>query len=233
MLLNKFYLQLRMNFEILVEGTSDKTALWPLMSKILGDRGAPQTWCIRKHQGKGKISDNPALPPDPKNKTLLHNLCSKLRAYGNEQRDDLVVIVVIDLDDYGDCKKLKEELLALLKYCPNRPKCLFRIAIEEIEAWYFGDRNAILQAYPKAKKSILDNYVQDSVCNTWEKLADAIYSGGSQALTDKGRRNYRVLQQKNEWANEISQNIDVENNVSPSFQYFRDGIRGFAEKPKN
>ena len=171
-----------MRFEILVEGLSDKTALWTLMKKILGERGNPHTWCIRKHQGVGEIPENPSEKPDPKNRTLLHNLPSKLRAYGEEEDQDLAVVVLADLDERPSCIVFKKELTALLKHCPAKPKCLFRIVNEELEAWYLGDKRAILKAYPKAKIDELENYVQDAQCGTWEQLAEAIFPGGLKKL---------------------------------------------------
>jgi len=37
-------------------------------------------------------------------------------------------------------------------------------------------------SYPRAKRDVLDRYVQDRVCGTWELLADAVYPGGSTAI---------------------------------------------------
>jgi hypothetical protein len=95
------------------------------------------------------------------------------------------VIVVVDLDE-KDCKTFKQELLDVLNLCLVAPTTLFRIAIEEGEAWLLGDRNAVVTAYPKARINVLDNYDQDSICGTWELLADAIYPGGSIALRKAG-----------------------------------------------
>lgn len=55
-----------------------------------------------------------------------------------------------------------------------------------MEAWYLGDRNALLRAYPRAKKEVLNRYVQDSICDTWELLADALYAGGSASIKKAG-----------------------------------------------
>jgi len=41
---------------------------------------------------------------------------------------------------------------------------------------------AIKAAYPRARASVLSKYVQDSICGTWEMLADAVLTGGSKAL---------------------------------------------------
>lgn len=214
-----------MHFEFLVEGQAELTALSILLPKILGDYKRPHTWKIHKHRGIGRIPDNPGSPPDPRDPTLLHNLPSKLRAYGNAEDPDLVVVVLVDLDDRPNCVTFKNELRNLLNYCLQKPSYLVRIAIEELEAWFLGDPVAIKQAYPQVKQSILNEYVQDSQCGTWERLADAIYPGGLQALGKYGKRSVRILEQKRIWASKICPFIDEQNNQSPSFQAFRDGVK--------
>ncbi len=95
-----------------------------------------------------------------------------------------------------------------------------------LQAWFFGDQPALKKVYPKIRQSILDGYAQDSQCGTWEKLADVIYPGGMNAIGQQlGKRSVRTLEQKRVWAKEICPHMDVENNRSPSFQCFRDGIR--------
>ena len=217
-----------MHFEILVEGQADLTAISILMPKVLCVYGSPHTWKIHKHRGVGRIPDDPGLKPNKNDPTLLHNLASKLRAYGNEGRDDLVVVVLVDLDDRPDCVLFKSDLLRLLDYCQKQPRTLFRIPIEELEAWFFGDQVALKQAYPNARQQELDAYTQDSRCGTWEKLADAIYPGGLKALGQHGKRSVRILEQKRIWAKEICPLLDVEVNQSPSFRGFRDGVRRMA-----
>jgi len=100
---------------------------------------------------------------------------------------------------------------------------MFRLAIEEMEAWYFGDREALLQAYPRARKDALDRYVQDSVCGTWELLADAVYQGGSKKVKAAGWPLPGQL--KHEWAGRIGPLLVVDRNQSPSFGKLRDGLR--------
>lgn len=214
-----------MHFEFLVEGQTELTALSILLPKILGDYKRPHTWRIHKHRGIGRIPDNPESRPNTRDSTLLHNLPSKLRAYGNEEDPNLVVVVLVDLDDRSSCVTFKKELYNLLNYCPQKPSYLVRIAIEELEAWFLGDPEAIKQAYPQVKQSILKEYVQDSQCGTWERLADAIYPGGLQALGKNGKRSVRILEQKRIWASKICPLIDEQNNQSPSFQAFRDGVK--------
>jgi len=215
-----------MHFEILVEGQSEVIALSNLMDKIVGKYREPHTWKIHKHQGRGKIPENPEIPPNIRDKSLLHNLPAKLRAYGAEEKSDLVVVVLVDLDDRNDCAAFKNELVALLDYCDKKPRALFRIAIEELEAWYLGDLAALKLAYPDIKQDIFDNYAQDSQVGTWEILAEMVYPGGLDALhAIKGKRSSLVLQEKANWTKNICPHLNVEKNQSPSFCCFRDGLR--------
>jgi hypothetical protein len=112
--------------------------------------------------------------------------------------------------------------------CNPKPKTQFCIAIEEGEAWYLGDFAAIKKAYPKAKQKVLDSYTNDSICGTWEKLADAVYSGGSKELSKL--RWQGVGKEKSNWAKKIPPHMDVDNNLSPSFGYFRDKLRGLTSQ---
>jgi len=214
-----------MHFEILVEGQSELTALSILMSKIIGEYNNPHTWKIHKHRGIGKIPGDLTAQSNRNDQTLLHNLPAKLRAYGDEEDLDLVVVVLADLDDRDDCVAFKNELVALLDHCDKKPRSLFRIAIEELEAWYLGDSAALKLAYSDVRQDILDRYVQDSQMGTWEALAEIVHSGGLDALTSKGKRSPLVLQEKVNWAKNICPHLDVEHNQSPSFCCFRDGLR--------
>lgn len=214
-----------MHFEILVEGQVELTALSILMKDIVGEYGNPHTWKIHKHRGIGRIPDDPSVDPNKHDQTLLHNLPARLRAYGREDRSDFVVVVLVDLDDRSDCITFKNDLASLLSYCDAEPRTLFRIAIEELEAWFLGDQAAIRSAYPRAKQAVLESYEQDSQCGTWEKLADVVHPGGSSALRKHGKRSVRILEQKWVWAKEICPAMNVDDNQSPSFQQFRDGLR--------
>jgi len=113
--------------------------------------------------------------------------------------------------------------MALLHRCNPAPTTLFRLAIEEMEAWYLGDRQALMLAYPKARKEVLNGYQQDSVCGTWELLADAVYPGGQRAIHKAGWPLPGEI--KHEWAKRIGPHMRVEDNQSPSFCKFRDGLR--------
>ena len=138
--------------------------------------------------------------------------------------DFSAVVVVVDSDD-KDCVKFKQDLLDVLYGCDPRPNTLFRIAIEESEAWLLGDRAAVKAAYPNARDAVLNTYFQDSICGTWEVMADAVHPGGSLPL----RVGYQVAgKAKSDWAKEIAPHMDVDANKSKSFQVFRDGVRNLA-----
>ena len=133
-----------------------------------------------------------------------------------------VLFVVCDLDDRC-LKRFRQELLTVLHACNPKPETRFCIAIEEGEAWLLGDMPAIMAAYPQARNAVLNGYINDSICGTWELLADAVFPGGSGALKKKGWR--AVGREKSVWATKIAPRMDVENNDSPSFRYFREKLR--------
>ncbi len=215
-----------MHFEILVEDMSGKITLESVMKKILGQNGDNHTYRIFSYKGIGHIPKNLKGKTDPKKQMLLNQLPKMLKAYGKSLRySPAAVVVVVDLDN-KDCLTFKKELIDILNSCNPKPTTLFRIAIEEGEAWLLGDHNAIKSAYPHAREQVLKTYVQDSICGTWEKLADAVYSGGSQKLKKLGWP--YTGQAKCEWAEKIAPYLDVEHNESKSFQVFCDGIRNLA-----
>lgn len=121
--------------------------------------------------------------------------------------------------------KLLETLAQELNFCDKKPRVLYRIAIEELEAWYLGVVNALRQAYPAAKLEKLADYVQDSQTGTWELLVDIIHPGGLAELYAKGKHSPLVREEKLKWAKTIAPYMDVEQNRSASFCCFRDGLR--------
>ncbi len=213
-----------MHFEILVEDQSGKTALDILLPKIIG---SSHTYKVYPYKGCGRIPKNLSGKADPQKRQLLDRLPKLLRGFARTHAQYspstlAVVIVVVDLDNRCQ-KEFLAELHQLLSRCLPRPVAHFCLAIEEGEAWLLGDLPAINSAYPNAEEKVLSSYVNDEICGTWEKLADAIYPGGSAVLRkanwgDRGRI-------KSEWAANICPHLDIENNRSPSFIYFRDKLR--------
>ena len=214
-----------MHFEVLVEGQSDKIALEIVLEKILGTDRLKHSWRIHAYKGLGRLPRNLKTDSDIAKRLLLGCLPQVLRGYGKSLDSSAAVIVVVDLDN-RDCMAFKQELLDVLATCDPRPETLFRIAIEEGEAWLLGDRVAVEAAYRSAKKAILNSYVQDSICGTWELLADAVHPDGSHRLKGSGWR--ETGKAKCDWARTIAPHMDVNRNRSKSFQAFRDGVKSLA-----
>ena len=214
-----------MHFEVLVEDRSGKEALEIMMEKILGANSPEHSWRIISYKGSGRIPKDLRGVTDPRKRILLDQLPSRLRGYGKSLDSWSSVLVVVDLDA-RDCMAFKRELLDVLDACYPRPSTLFRIAIEEGEAWLLGDLDAVRAAYPNAKDSVLNGYEQDSICGTWEVLADAVHSGGAARLKATGYPELGIA--KCEWAQRIALHMDMDKNRSKSFQVFRDGVRNLA-----
>ena len=209
-----------MHIEFLVEDSSGEKLLSQLLPQILGQQGAPHTWRLKAYKGIGRIPQGLSVKADPAKRILLDQLPRLLQGYGKTPGIDAVV-VVLDTDR-RDCKEFLQELGALVERCKSAPRTLFRMAIEEMEAWYLGDRQGLLKAYPRAKREVLARYVQDSVCNTWELLADAVHAGGATAIKKAGWP--LPGQIKHEWAEKIGPHMRIDQNSSPSFMKFRDGL---------
>jgi len=219
-----------MHFEILVEDQSGKRALDIIVPKLTGK---DDTFRVIAYHGVGRIPANLSGKIDPRKRILLDQLPRLLRGYGRTHANypagyDAAVVVVCDLDDRC-LTTFRGELVGILQGIdPPRPNAWFCLAIEEGEAWLLGDRQAVLLAYPQARRNVLDDYVSDSVCGTWEKLADAVYPGGVAALSKRGWQAVGI--EKSRWAEKISLAMNIDRNSSPSFQYFRRTIGALSPR---
>lgn len=217
-----------MHFEVLVEDLSGKKVLDILIPKIIGDQ---HTFRVIEYRGIGHIPKNLKSSTDASKRILLDQLIRLLRGYGRTfasypENYPAAVIVVCDLDD--KCLKVfRQDLFTVLNACNPRPVTRFCIAIEEGEAWLLGDIPAIKIAYPNARDNILNSYTNDAICGTWELLADAIFQGGATGLKKRGWQ--AVGKEKSIWATRIALNMNVNNNKSPSFCYFRQKIQELME----
>ena len=218
-----------MHFEILIEDLSGKKALDLLLPKLIDE--TQHTFKVISYKGIGRIPKNLGRGKDASKRNLLNQLPRLLRGYGNtfsKYTEDCPasVFLVCDLDDKVRSDFL-QELNDVLNACHPKPETRFCIAIEEGEAWFLGDRAAIKQVYPRAKDSVLNSYINDSICGTWEQLADAVFPGGAQTLSKQG---WQVVgKEKSKWAEKITPHMDVDNNQSPSFNFFKDKIQELAK----
>ena len=153
-----------MHLEFLVEEPSAEVALQNLVPKILG---SGITFNIHVFQGK----------PD-----LLKNLPKRLRGYRNWIPSDWLIFVLLDNDEKNcyDVKFLMEKIVhdegLTTRSNPNHDgnfQVINRLAIEELEAWFFGDVEALRAAYPRIPKNFNSRKKYrnpDSISKTCEAL---------------------------------------------------------------
>jgi hypothetical protein len=216
-----------MHLEVLVEDQSGKTMLDILLPKILSGE---HTFRVHNYKGIGRIPKGLKAKSEPAKRILLDQLPRILEGYGKAfskypKGYRAHVAVICDLDK-NNLKSFTRELQKSLDACKKKPPTEFCIAIEEGEAWLLGDRRAVETAYPRSNKGVLKSYVYDSICGTWEVLADAVYPGGATALKALGWQ--AIGHEKTKWANAISPNIDIGRNESPSFSNFCSRVKSLG-----
>jgi len=157
---------------------------------------------------------------------LLKKLPDRLKAYRHHPSDDIRIIVLIDKDS-ENCSQLKNRLEAIAHEVglttktssPNSFQVINRIIIEELEAWFFGDIEAIVAAYPKINPNLgsQSGYrIPDAIKGgTWERLEAILKEHYHPGGLEKIRA-----------AQEISKHMNPSLNRSKSFQVFRDALLG-------
>ncbi len=207
-----------MLIEILSEDKSGAVVVERLSERITESEGIKAQVNVHPHRGCGSLpKDMTAKPPKFAN-SLLDLLPSELRAYNKIYAGkDIILIIAMDSDD-KDPQALRQEIYSVAaKFAPDI-RSVVGISTEEIEAWVLGDKSAIIEAYPDTNKAVLDSYVQDSVCGTWEILCRAV-SDNAEELIDIGYPaigHYKAL-----WTENISRYMLPQRNVSPSFNTFK------------
>ena len=207
-----------MLIEILSEDKSGAIVVERLAERITENEGFKARVNVHPHRGCGSLpKDMTAKPPKFAN-SLLDLLPSELRAYNKIYAGkDIILIIAMDSDD-KDPQALRQEIYACAaKFAPDI-RSVVGISPEEVEAWVLGDKKAIIEAYPDSKKEVLDSYVQDSFCGTWEILCRAI-SENAEELIDIGYPaigHYKAL-----WTENISKYMMPQRNESPSFNTFK------------
>lgn len=190
--------------EVLVEEPSMEAALRLIIPKIIGRL----SFDVYPFQGKDD---------------LLKKLPERLRGYANWLPPDYRIMVIVDRDD-EDCDELKQRLEQAARDAGLTTRTqtggpsyqiVNRLAIEELEAWYFGDWEAVRAAYPRVAATIPNSAKY--------RDPDAIKGGTWEAFE-------RVLQRieyfdsglrKIEAARAIASHMDPERNRSRSFQVLR------------
>jgi hypothetical protein len=199
-----------MHIEFLVEEYSAEAALKNLLPSILSEE---TTFAIRPFSGK---------------QDLLSQLPKRLKGYRKWLPEDGRIVVLVDRDR-ENCRTLKATLEEAAKKAGFITKSgahgrggfevINRLAIEEMEAWYFGDPAALKKAYPRlpdtiGRKALYRN--PDAIAGgTWEALERILKQSGY----------YLSGIPKVETARKVSKYMDPDRNISKSFQVFRDALR--------
>lgn len=198
--------------EVLVEEPSMEVALRLLLPKML--YGA--SFEVYRHACKQQ---------------LLERLPQRLDAYAKWLPESWRVVVVVDRDG-DDCRGLKGELESMAEKAGLRTRSVSgggryavvnRLAIEELEAWYFGDWEAVRTAYPRVSSRIplrAGYRDPDAIAGgTWEAFERALQKAGY----------FRTGLRKIEAARAIARHMTPGRNRSRSFQVLREALGEMAE----
>lgn len=198
-----------MHLEFLVEELSAELLLHNLLPRIITGE---HTYKVITFQGK---------------QDLLKKLKMELRGYQRWISKEFKIIVLVDRDNQ-DCYELKRDLdtCAIEAGLTTKSQAaddkwfnvVNRIAIEELEAWYFGDPEAVRAAYPRVSANIQHKAPY--------RNPDNILGGTSEALERllKAKGYFRNGLRKTELARSISIHMEPLRNRSKSFQIFWQGI---------
>lgn len=197
-----------MHLEFLLEERSAEVALEAILPKIVSPNVSH-----RFHAFQGKHD-------------LLKQLPGRLKSYRYRMADDWRIVVLID-EDREDCRQLKAKLEQIAhdeglvtKSCVtknSRFQVVNRLAIEELEAWFFGDPKAVRAAYPK----VPDGFHRRRKYQN----PDAIAGGTCEALERLLKRFYRRGFAKTKMAGMIAPHMEPDRNKSKSFQVFVEGLK--------
>lgn len=211
-----------MYFQFLVEDMSGGQLIQKLMDKVVAQH-PDVTYDCKSFKGIGGFTKKNTVK-ETKTGKLLNDLATYLRGFNRSlQNMPAAIVVVMDNDD-RDTAAFAAELDRVAVQNRITIDHVFCIAVEEMEAWLLGDERAILAAYPNARLSHLHAYEQDSICGTWEVLADVVYPGGRAKMKKACQAYGEIGKIKCEWAANIGSHMDLANNVSPSFRFFASEI---------
>ena len=158
---------------------------------------------------------------------LLKNLPDRLRGYSQWLPANWAILVLVDRDD-DDCRVLKQAMEKMAADSRLLSKTLAghgqpfqvanRIAVEELEAWFFGDWTAVQTAYPRVSASQVSKQGfrdPDAVLGgTWEALERVLKKAGY----------FKTGLRKMECAKQVAQHMEPARNASRSFQAFAGAV---------
>lgn len=189
------------HIEIIVEEPSMEELLRALLPPILDTI----SFSIYAHQGKDE---------------LLARLPSRMAGYAHWLPEDWRILVIVDRDR-DECGELRNRMDRMirrggLRARTNRQRAGFqaasRLAIEELEAWYFGDWEAVVAAYPRASRTVPQkarfrnpDQIQSGTWEAFEREMQVVgyFQGGLRKI---------------EAARAVGPHLKPERNRSPSFR---------------
>jgi len=204
-----------MHFQYLIEDQSSAVLIDEIMLKIMKNH-TDITYDYKEFRGIGGFTKKNTVK-ETKIGKLLNDLATYLRGFNKSLSGIPAVIIVIGDNDTDEFRRSLENVANQNMIIIDRVFC---IAVEEVEAWLLGDEAAILAAYPNAQIASLHSYIQDSICGTWEVLADVIYPDGMQKIRKNHLSYIEIGKLKSEWSKKIGVHMDIYNNQSPSFNSF-------------
>lgn len=207
-----------MHYQFLIEDQSSAVLIEEIMKKIK-ERKEDVSYNCKSFRGIGGFTKKNTVK-ETKSGKLLNDLATYLRGFNKTLSGIPAVIMVILDNDDRDTVQFRTELEEVAEKNKINMDYVFCIAVEEVEAWLLGDENAVMKAYPTAKSAVLRSYEQDSICGTWEKLADVVYPGGMQKMKKNKFSYIEIGKLKSEWAGNIGKYMELEHNCSPSFNCF-------------
>ncbi|EXI64438.1 MAG: hypothetical protein AW08_03685 [Candidatus Accumulibacter adjunctus] len=189
---------------VFVEEYSMEAALQQLLPKLLGDI----EFQIIRFQCKD---------------ALLKCAPDRLQGYAAWLPESWRILVLVDRDD-DDCVVLKSELEGMAAAAGLQTKSAVgqgegfqvanRVAIEELEAWFFGDWEAVRAAYPRVPATVPEKAGfrdPDAIAGgTWEAMERVLKKAG---YFGTGLR-------KLELARSVAAHMVIQRNRSRSFQAF-------------
>lgn len=207
-----------MHIQFLLEDQSTKVLIEKIMCNIIHNDFI-DTYNCKVFKGIGGFTKKNTVKEMHSGK-LLNDLATFMRGFQRAlQGIEASLIIVLDNDD-KDPEEFRKQLINVAEKNAIKMDYVFCLAIEEVEAWLLGDESAIQKAYPQYKKTVLHDYVQDSICGTWEVLADVIYKGGVREIKKRRMSYMEIGKLKSEWAEKIGCQMVYEDNKSPSFKFF-------------
>ena len=157
---------------------------------------------------------------------LLKRIGDRLKGYSTRLPPEYRIVLIVDRDD-DDCERLKSRLENI---CENAGlesrrvagspdwQVVTRIAIEELEAWYFGDWPAVCAAYPNVSPNIPNQARyrnSDGIRGgTWEAFERVLQQHGY----------YRSGLAKRQAGGAIGEHLNPTGNRSHSFSVFHDAV---------